>query len=242
MAPSSLANPLSCCRLSVPLEGRPQLPQSTRKLRTPVSTSSSLLLGMVKAAFAGGLAARARRMRRSPLLQLASTPGDAEDPLLSCEGARPGRRLRVWFLNSDDDLPDCEYGTVSEVHDEEAADVTVEWDAEGTERLRLSELERFEWLGDDSLSDLAANLREFRQESWEGAEQSGAEAVAMPVAHLQKELEALSWMREELAARAEEAAELQRENEELKAQREDFLRRHKELLPASSDDGESTID
>ncbi|CAE8615512.1 unnamed protein product, partial [Polarella glacialis] len=138
-----------------------------------------------------------------------------------------GRRLRVWFLNEDDDRSDYEYGTVIEVHDAEGSDeeVTVEWDAEGQERLRLAELPRFEWLGDDLAADLSANLKEFREEAIGGAEEAGAEMVAMPVEHLKKELESLGWMRRELAVRAADTEALRRENEELKAQREDFRER-----------------
>ncbi|OLQ05168.1 DNA ligase 4 [Symbiodinium microadriaticum] len=86
-----------------------------------------------------------------------------------------GRRLRVWFTSEEDGQLDYEYGTVTEAKSGEDEDeVTIAW----------------------------ANMREFRQESLEGAIEADAEGVAIPVEHLKKELE---------------AAELRRENAELKA-------------------------
>eukprot|EP00434_Breviolum_minutum_P022446 symbB.v1.2.019812.t1/scaffold1640.1/size107948/1 len=136
-----------------------------------------------------------------------------------------GRRLRVWFV-SEEELADYEYATVAAVHDD--GEVTIQWDGQGEERLKLSEIS-FEWLGHDLAADVVANLRESRQESLEGATEAGAEVVAMPVEQLRKELSAMSWMRKELEARRQQAEELRRENEELKAARAEFEGRYGEL-------------
>eukprot|EP00439_Symbiodinium_sp_Y106_P021998 s2499_g2.t1 len=150
-----------------------------------------------------------------------------------------GRRLRVWFTSEEDGQLDYEYGTVTEAKslpDEEEDEVTIAWDGQGSETTRLSELGRYEWLGDDLAADVAANMREFRQESLEGAIQADAEVVAIPMEHLKKELEVLKWMRRELAERERKAAELRRENAELKAQREEFREMYGHLVDPSPDD------
>ena len=63
----------------------------------------------------------------------------------------------------------------------------------------------------DAAADLAANLKEMRQESVEGAEKAGVEMVAMPVEQLKAELEALAWMRQEVATRAADTKPLSRQ-------------------------------
>ncbi|CAE7686428.1 lig4, partial [Symbiodinium microadriaticum] len=147
-----------------------------------------------------------------------------------------GRRLRVWFTSEEDGQLDYEYGTVTEAKSGEDEDeVTIAWDGQGSETTRLSELGRYEWLGDDLAADVAANMREFRQESLEGAIEADAEGVAIPVEHLKKELEVLRWMRRELEERERKAAELRRENAELKAQREEFREMYGHLVDRSPD-------
>jgi len=146
----------------------------------------------------------------------------------------------VWF-EDEDGQPDSEYCSVVEIHGEEGPEqeVTVEWDSDvGRERLQLASLARAEWLGDDEAADLVANLKELRAESLEGAEEAGAETVALSVEHMKKEVEALRWMREELAARAAEAENLRRINAELKAQREEFRQRYGHLLEDGEESGE----
>eukprot|EP00933_Yihiella_yeosuensis_P012220 TRINITY_DN12044_c0_g1_i1.p1 TRINITY_DN12044_c0_g1~~TRINITY_DN12044_c0_g1_i1.p1 ORF type:complete len:253 (-),score=52.29 TRINITY_DN12044_c0_g1_i1:120-854(-) len=156
-----------------------------------------------------------------------------------CDDPEPGRRFRAWFLNEEDERPDYEYGTILEVHNSSgqvaSSRVTVEWDGEGREELDLAELYRYEWLGDDPVADLSANLREFRQESVEGATESGAEVVAMPLEQLKRELEALRWMRQELEERAAEAEALRQENEELKLQKAEFLEQFSEDTGTSNE-------
>eukprot|EP00933_Yihiella_yeosuensis_P012221 TRINITY_DN12044_c0_g1_i2.p1 TRINITY_DN12044_c0_g1~~TRINITY_DN12044_c0_g1_i2.p1 ORF type:complete len:254 (-),score=52.37 TRINITY_DN12044_c0_g1_i2:120-857(-) len=162
--------------------------------------------------------------------------GDEEE---GCDDPQPGRRFRAWFLNEEDERPDYEYGTILEVHNSSgqvaSSRVTVEWDGEGREELDLAELYRYEWLGDDPVADLSANLREFRQESVEGATESGAEVVAMPLEQLKRELEALRWMRQELEERAAEAEALRQENEELKLQKAEFLEQFSEDTGTSNE-------
>lgn len=154
------------------------------------------------------------------------------------DGPYVGRRLRVWFLNSDDnDAYDYEYGSVAAVHGGEGdqQEVTIEWDTDvKPERTRLSELGRVEWLGDDTAADVVANLKELRAESLDGAEEANAESVVLSPEYLQKEIEAIRWLRQELAAREAEAESLRRENEEFRAQRKEFLERHGEVF----DDGD----
>merc|ERR1712039_805861 len=94
---------------------------------------------------------------------------------------------------------------------------------------------RFAWLGVDMAADLTANLREYREESLGGAEDAQAEVVAFPVEHLRKEVEALKWLRQEVAARSEEAEELRRQNEELRLQRAEFRERYPELFVAEEE-------
>ncbi|CAK0905688.1 unnamed protein product [Prorocentrum cordatum] len=103
------------------------------------------------------------------------------------------------------------------------------------------ELGNFELIGQDVAADLVANLKEMRQESVEGAEEAGTEMVAMDVDHLKAELEALAWMRQEVAARAAEAELLRRENEELRAQRDEFREHHPELFDDAGS-GDSSIE
>lgn len=171
----------------------------------------------------------------------AESEQEDQEPFTGDGAPFAGRRLRVWFLNEEDDHFDYEYGTVVEVYGEEGPEqeVTIEWDSEGFERLRLSELGRAEWLGDDQAADVVANLKEYRQESLEGAEEAGAGTVAMSVEQLRREVEAFRWMREELAARAAEAENLRRVNEELKEQREEFRERYGHLLEEEEAEAEA---
>lgn len=145
-----------------------------------------------------------------------------------------GRRFRVWFESEAvEGQADFEYATLMEVNGAPGPDqeLTIEWDGEGVERVRLGDLGRVSWLGEDVAADLAANLREHRQEALEGAEAANAEAVLMSVEHLRREVQAFGWLRRELAARAEEADTLRKRNAELRAQRAEFRERYPGLLP-----------
>lgn len=161
------------------------------------------------------------------------------------DGPYVGRRLRVWFLNSDDnDTYDYEYGSIVSVHGDEGdqQEVTIEWDTGvDRERTRLSELGRVEWLGDDAAADIVANLKEHRAESLDGAEEANAESVLLSPEHLQKEIEAIRWLRQELAAREAEAESLRRENEEFRAQRTEFLGRYGDMFDDDSNDDDDDV-
>jgi len=162
------------------------------------------------------------------------------------DGPYVGRRLRVWFLNSDDnDTYDYEYGSIVALHGHEGDqhEVTIEWDTGlDPERTRLSELGRVEWLGDDAAADIVANLKEHRAESLDGSEEANAESVVLSPEHLQKEIEAIRWLRQEVAAREAEAESLRRENEEFRAQRKEFLGRYGDMFDDSDDDGDDDDD
>mmetsp|Transcript_89168 Transcript_89168/g.288303 ORF Transcript_89168/g.288303 Transcript_89168/m.288303 type:complete len:263 (-) Transcript_89168:40-828(-) len=191
---------------------------------------------------------RSRQLRLSPLQSVtrslcasrACVAGDSDfegededEPRKTFLPDDVGRRVRTFFKNNQlGGQTDFEYATVLEVHGGPGPEqeVALEFDGEGKVRLKLEDLGRFSWLGDDIAADLAANLREFRMESIDGCVDCGATHVFMGRDQVEKEVEALAWLRQETAARLEEAEELRRENEELKRERDEFRLQYPQLF------------
>lgn len=164
--------------------------------------------------------------------------GEVATPFVGQRAPHVGRRIRVWFVDADSGQPDYDYGTVTDVHGAQgpAQEVSIEWDTgEVDHHVRLANLGRVEWLGDDIAADLIANLKDHRQESVEGIRDVGGAGVTLSLEQLRQEQEALRWMRDEVATRSAEADRLRQENEALKAQRREFQERFGEQFSATPD-------
>jgi len=135
----------------------------------------------------------------------------------------------VWGAEGDD-TPTWYYGEVCSVHtpvgggtDDVAEEVSVKWDADGTtQRLPASLLAEAEVIPMDPADVLLSKLVDSRSDELELAVGGGFDSVALNLATVKEELEAMRWMTKEVADRAEELRRLEEENSELLRERERY--------------------